>query len=51
MHVENVIIDYRYRPQGSQSKLNTYSDGVKVLSTIAKLYRTLKWNCTESTIS
>ncbi len=42
MHVENVIIDYRDRPQGSQSKLNTYSDGVKVLSTIARLYRTYR---------
>lgn len=42
MHVENVIIDYRDRPQGSQSKLNTYSDGVKVLYTIVKLYKTYK---------
>ena len=42
MRVENVIIDYRDRPQGSQSKLNTYSDGFKVLSTIVKLYRTYK---------
>lgn len=42
MHVENVIIDYRDRPQGSQSKLNTYSDGMKVLYTIVKLYKTYK---------
>lgn len=42
MHVENVIIDYRDRPQGSQSKLNTYSDGAKVLYTIVKLYKTYK---------
>ena len=40
MHIENVIIEYRDRPEGSESKLNTYSDGVKVLKTIAKLYRT-----------
>lgn len=42
MFVENVVIDYRDRPQGSESKLNTYSDGMKVLLTIAKLYRTYK---------
>ena len=40
MIVENVVIDYRDRPEGSESKLNTYSDGMKVLTTIAKLYRT-----------
>lgn len=40
MYVENVIIDYRDRPEGSVSKLNTYSDGLKVLITIARLYRT-----------
>lgn len=40
MHVENVIIDYRDRPEGSISKLNTYSDGFKVLKTIVKLYQT-----------
>ena len=39
MFVENVIIDYRDRPEGSVSKLSTYSDGIKVLRTIAKLYR------------
>ena len=42
MHLENVIIDYRDRPEGSVSKLNTYSDGFKVLRTIAKLYRVYK---------
>lgn len=40
MQVENVIIDYRDRPEGSVSKLDTYSDGIKVLGTIGKLYRT-----------
>lgn len=39
MQIENVIIDYRDRPEGSSSKLNTYSDGIKVLLTILKLYR------------
>lgn len=39
MLVENVIIDYRDRPDGSESKLNTYSDGLKVLGTILRLYK------------
>lgn len=42
MFVENVVVDYRDRPEGSESKLNTYSDGFKVLKTIARLYRTYK---------
>lgn len=42
MFVENVIIEYRDRPEGSESKLNTYSDGFKVLRTIASLFRTYK---------
>ena len=40
--VENVIVTYRDRPEGSESKLNTYSDGFKVLMTIAKLYKNYK---------
>lgn len=42
MFVENVIIDYRDRPEGSESKLSTYSDGFKVLKTIARLYKNYK---------
>lgn len=42
MHLTNVIIEYRDRPEGSVSKLNTYSDGFKVLHTIARLFRTYK---------
>jgi glycosyltransferase involved in cell wall biosynthesis len=42
MRVENVIIQYRDRPAGSVSKLNTYSDGVKVLMTILRLYKNYK---------
>ena len=42
MLVENVVIEYRDRPEGSVSKLNTYSDGIKVLFTIARLFRTYK---------
>ena len=42
LSVENEIIEYRDRPEGSESKLNTYSDGMKVLFTIAKLFRTYR---------
>ena len=42
MLVENVVIDYRDRPQGSESKLNTFSDGAKVLRTIVRLFRDYK---------
>jgi glycosyltransferase involved in cell wall biosynthesis len=42
MFVRNVIIEYRDRPTGSVSKLNTYSDGIKVLKTIVRLFRTYK---------
>lgn len=42
MYVDNVIIDYRDRPEGSNSKLNTYSDGLKVIKTIVKLFRIYK---------
>lgn len=42
MHIENVMIEYRDRPEGSESKLNTYSDGIRVLWTIVRLYQTYK---------
>ncbi|MCU6762671.1 putative glucosyl-3-phosphoglycerate synthase [uncultured Roseburia sp.] len=42
MFVENVVIEYRDRPEGSESKLNTYTDGIKVLRTILKLYKNYK---------
>lgn len=42
MFVENVVIDYQDRPEGSESKLNTYSDGFKVLMTILRLFRTYR---------
>ena len=42
MQVENVIVEYRDRPEGSESKLNTYSDGIKVIFTIIRLYREYK---------
>lgn len=42
MFCENVVIEYRDRPEGSESKLNTYSDGFKVLMTIARLFKDYK---------
>lgn len=42
MQVENLTIDYRDRPVGSNSKLNTYSDGMKVVLTILRLFRNYK---------
>ena len=42
MQIDNVIVEYRDRPEGSVSKLNTYSDGFKVLRTIVRLYRDYK---------
>ena len=42
MCMDNVIITYRDRPIGSESKLNTFDDGFKVLKTIAKLFRNYK---------
>lgn len=38
MHLEHVVIQYQDRPEGSESKLNTVSDGLKVLRTIVKLH-------------
>ena len=40
MRIRNVVIDYRDRPENSVSKLNTYSDGFKVLRTIMRLFAT-----------
>lgn len=37
--LEEIPVLYRDRPAGSESKLNTVSDGIKVLSTIATLFR------------
>lgn len=42
LYVENLVIEYRDRPKGSESKLNTYSDGIKVLKTIARLFKNYK---------
>ena len=42
MYIKNCIIQYRDRPEGSVSKLNTLSDGTKVIRTIFNLYRNYK---------
>lgn len=42
MAVENVIIEYRDRPEGSESKLNTVADGIAVLKTIVSLWKNYK---------
>lgn len=41
-HLVNVPVEYRDRPDGSCSKLNTFRDGAKVLMTIFRLLRTYK---------
>ena len=42
MQVENVVVEYRDRPEGSVSKLNTYSDGIKVIHKMLQLYKNYK---------
>ncbi len=37
-----IPVTYRDRPEGSVSKLNTYSDGIKVLKTIGTLFKEYK---------
>jgi len=41
-YLKEIPVQYRDRPDGSVSKLNTYSDGFKVLMTIARLFREYK---------
>ena len=42
MQIETIPVAYRDRPVGSESKLNTFSDGLKVLKTILKMYRSYR---------
>ncbi len=39
LSVENVIIEYRDRPEGSVSKLNTFADGFRVIKTMVKFFK------------
>ena len=41
-YIKEIPVNYRDRPKGSTSKLNTYSDGAKVLVTIIRLFRDYK---------
>lgn len=41
-HLVEVPVNYKDRPEGSVSKLNTYKDGIKVLKTIATLFKEYK---------
>lgn len=41
-YIKEVPVRYRDRPEGSVSKLNTYSDGAKVLTTIFRLFKEYK---------
>ena len=40
--LKEIPVEYRDRPNGSVSKLNTYSDGFKVLKTIGRLFKEYK---------
>ena len=40
--LREIPVEYRDRPTGSESKLNTYSDGFRVLKTIARLFKEYK---------
>lgn len=42
LRVENVVVAYRDRPEGSVSKLNTFSDGFRVLRMIGRMARTYR---------
>ncbi len=39
LQVENVIVQYRDRPEGSESKLNTFKDGMRVIRKMLQLYK------------
>lgn len=40
--IKEIPIDFRERPDGSESKINTFSDGIKVLKTIVKMFKDFK---------
>lgn len=39
MQVDNVVVEFRDRPEGSESKLNTYRDGARVIRKMFQLYK------------
>lgn len=42
MQVKNVVVEFRDRPEGSVSKLNTYRDGARVIHKMLQLYKNYK---------
>ena len=42
LNIKNIIVEYKDRPKGSKSKVNTVPDGIKVLKTITNLYKNYK---------
>lgn len=51
MALDNVVVDYRDRPMGSVSKLNTCRDGIRVLRTIFDLFKNYRPFCFFSVIA
>ena len=39
MSIKNYVIEYRDRPENSESKLNTVRDGIKIIKTIFRLFK------------
>lgn len=42
LRIKQIPIEYRDRPIGSTSKLNTFKDGIKIIATIFRLFRDYK---------
>jgi glycosyltransferase involved in cell wall biosynthesis len=42
LRIKQVPVEYRDRPIGSTSKLNTFKDGIKIIATIFRLFRDYK---------
>ncbi|MBP5093291.1 MAG: glycosyltransferase [Abditibacteriota bacterium] len=42
MRVSNVVLNFVDRPAGNKSKLNTYTDGMKVMLTVLGLFKTYR---------
>ncbi len=42
LSIDSIPVDYRDRPEGSLSKLNTFSDGRRVIGTVFRLYKDYK---------
>jgi hypothetical protein len=39
LKIENVDVDYKDRPKGSESKLRTIPDGIKIIKTLLKMFK------------